>query len=398
MTGHRLEVADVFHAHQDQFLQRWGHVVSDQQRKALRDIGRCRTAALGTHLERCDRCNYETVAYDSCRNRHCPKCQSSARDRWLMKQASSLLPVPYAHVVFTVPEQLAPLAFRNQRLFYNLLFRAASETLLQIAADPRHLGARVGALAVLHTWSQNLGHHPHLHCLVPAGGLALDRSRWIASRPNFFLPVRVLSRMFRGKLLAFLKQSYRRNELGFSGTLAALSKPSAFHSLLGTLRRREWVVYSKPPFGGPEHVLKYLARYTHRVAISNGRLLSLDNGQVRFRWRDSRHNNRSAVMALDAVEFIRRFLLHVLPAGFVKIRHFGLLANRNRRQALALCRSHLHATTPDNSALLTEPQKSALNRSCPQCKRGTLHVLARQLSDGTATSRAPLACAHFDSS
>jgi hypothetical protein len=398
MTGHRLEVADVFHAHQNQFLQRWGHVLSDQQRKALRDIGRCRTAALGTHLERCDRCDYETVAYDSCRNRHCPKCQSSARDRWLMKQASSLLPVPYAHVVFTVPEQLAPLALRNQRLFYNLLFRAASETLLEIAADPRRLGARVGVLAVLHTWSQNLGHHPHLHCLIPAGGLALDRSRWVRSRHNFFLPVRVLSRMFRGKLLAFLKQSYRHNELGFSGMLATLSQPRAFHSLLSTLRNKEWVVYSKPPFGGPEHVLKYLARYTHRVAISNGRLLSLESGQVRFRWRDSRHNNRSSVRTLDAVEFIRRFLLHALPAGFVKIRHFGLLANRNRRQALALCRIHLHATNPDISTLLTEPQKSALNRSCPQCKNGTLHVVARQLPDGTANSRAPLACAHFDSS
>jgi hypothetical protein len=204
--------------------------------------------------------------------------------------------------------------------------------------------------------------------------------------------------MFRGKLLAFLKQSYRHNELRFSGSLAALSQPRAFHSLLSTLRNKEWVVYSKPPFGGPEHVLKYLARYTHRVAISNGRLLGLDSGQVRFRWRDSRHNNRSSVMTLDAVEFIRRFLLHALPAGFVKIRHFGLLANRNRSQTLALCRSHLHATTQDSSTLLTEPQKSALNRSCPQCKRGTLHVVARQLSDGTANSRAPLACAHFDSS
>jgi hypothetical protein len=368
MTGHRLEVADVFHAHENQFLQHWGHVISDQQRKVLRDIGRCRTAALGTHLERCDRCNYETVAYDSCRNRHCPKCQSSARDRWLMK-----------------------------RLFYNLLFRAASETLLEIAADPRHLGARLGVLAVLHTWSQNLGHHPHLHCLVPAGGLALDRSRWVASRSNVFLPVRVL-RLFRGKMLALLKQSYRRNELYFSGTLAALSQPRAFHSLLHTLRQREWVVYSKPPFGGPEHVLKYLARYTHRVAISNGRLVSLDNGQVRFRWRDSRHNNRSSVMTLDAVEFIRRFLIHVLPLRFVKIRHFGLLANRNRHEALALCRIHLNATAPDISALLTEPQTSALNRSCPQCKHGTLHVVARQLSVGPATSRAPLARAHFDSS
>jgi len=315
-----------------------------------------------------------------------------------MKQASSLLPAPYVHVVFTVPEQLAPLALRNQRLFYNLLFRAASETLLEIAADPRHLGARIGMLAVLHTWSQSLGLHPHLHCLVPSGGLALDRSRWIASRRNFFLPVRVLSRMFRGKLLAFLRQSYRHNQLCFSGALAELSQPCAFHSLLSALRKKEWVVYSKPPFGGPEHVIKYLARYTHRVAISNGRLLGLDNGQVRFRWRDSRHNNRSSVMNLDAVEFIRRFLLHVLPAGFVKIRHFGLLANRNRSQALALCRSHLHTVAPDISSLLTEPQKSALNRSCPQCKRGSLHVVARQLSVGPATSHSPLACTQFDSS
>ncbi len=297
-----------------------------------------------------------------------------------------------------MPEQLAPLALRNQRLFYSLLFRAASETLLEIAADPRHLGARIGALAVLHTWSQNLGHHPHLHCLVPAGGLALDRSRWVASRRDFFLPVRVLSRMFRGKLLAFLKQSSRRKELYFSGALAALSQPRAFHALLHRLRRREWVVYSKPPFGGPEHVLKYLARYTHRVAISNGRLLSLDNGQVRFRWRDSKHNNRSGVMTLDAVEFIRRFLLHVLPSGFVKIHHFGLLANRNRHQALAVCRFHLNATTPDINVLLTEPQKSALNRSCPQCKRGTLHVVPRHFSVELGSPTSSPACAHFDSS
>ena len=380
MTEHRLEVADVFHAHQNEFLQRWGHAVSDQQRKVLRDIGLCRTAALGTHLERCDRCNYETVAYDSCRNRHCPKCQSTARDRWLMKQAASLLPVPYAHVVFTVPEQLAPLALRNQRLFYGLLFRAASETLLEIAADPSHLGARIGALAVLHTWSQNLRHHPHLHCLVPSGGLALDHSRWVATRPNFFLPVHVLSRMFRGKMLAFLKHAYARRQLRFPGALADLAQPRPFHSLLNLLRHKKWVVHAKPPFGGPEQVLKYLARYTHRVAIANGRLLTLENGQVRFRWRDSRHHNRIGVMTLDAVEFIRRFLLHVLPSRFVKIRHFGLLANRNRRQALALCRFHLNATAADSTELLTEQQRSALNRSCPRCKCGTMHVIARHFT------------------
>ena len=341
MRPHRLEVADVFHAHQQEFLERWGPVLSRQQHKALRDIGLCRTAALGAHLQQCDACSYQTISYLSCRNRHCPKCQSTARDRWLSRQAASLLPVAYSHVVFTLPQQLASLALRNQRLLYDLLFRAASETLLAIAADPRHLGARIGVLAVLHTWSQDLRHHPHLHCLVPAGGLALDHSRWVDCRPGFFLPVRVLSRLFRGKMLAFLQQAYKKGELRCLGTIANLADPRQFHSLLRRLRSMEWVVYAKPPFGGPEHVLQYLARYTHRVAIANGRLLDLVNGQVRFRWRDSKHNNRIKVMNLDAVEFIRRFLLHVLPSGFVKIRHFGLLANRNRRRALALCRIHL---------------------------------------------------------
>ena len=280
-----------------------------------------------------------------------------------------------------------------------MLFRAASETLLRIANDPRHLGARIGVLAVLHTWSQNLQFHPHLHCLIPAGGLAPDNSRWIATkRHGFFLPVRVLSRMFRGKLLSFLKQSYRRSELCFPGKLTALSTPRAFYSLLESLRRREWVVYSKPPFGGPEHVLKYLARYTHRVAISNGRLISLENGQVRFRWRDSRHNNRSSTMRLEATEFIRRFLLHVLPAGFVKIRHFGLLANRNRRQALELCRAHLHATVAEMTTLLSEQQQSALNRSCPKCQCGTLQVIAHYVAAPRVSTPAPIHAVAVDSS
>jgi hypothetical protein len=398
MSRPRLEVADVFHAHQQEFLRRWGHVVSRQQRKVLRDIGLCRTAALGTHLERCDRCNYETLAYDSCRNRHCPKCLSTARDRWLLKQASSLLPVAYAHVVFTLPEHLAPLALRNQRLFYNLLFRAASETLLEIAADPRHLGARIGILAVLHTWSQTLRHHPHLHCLVPAGGLALDNSSWIPTRRRFFLPVRVLSRLFRGKLLAFLRQAYANEQLGFPGALAALSQPCAFHSLLRRLRNKEWVVYAKPPFGGPEHVLKYLARYTHRVAIANGRLLSLSDAQVRFRWRDSKQNNRIKIMKLDAVEFIRRFLLHVLPSNFVKIRHFGFLANRNRREALALSRLHLQATASLSTTIITEQQQSALQRRCPRCIQGTLHIVPRLAPHVLTTATAPLTCYPINSS
>ena len=296
MRSHRLEVADVFHAHQKEFLQRWGPLVSRQQHKALRDIGLCRTAALGAHLQRCDACSYQDVSYLSCRNRHCPKCQSTARDRWLSRQAASLLPVAYSHVVFTLPEQLAPLALRNQRLLYDLLFRAASETLLQIAADPRHLGARIGVLAVLHTWSQNLRHHPHLHCLVPAGGLALDHSRWIDCRPGFFLPVRVLSRLFRGKILALLQQAYKKGELRCLGTIANLADPRQFHSLLRRLRSMEWVVYAKPPFAGPQEVLDYVGRYTHRVAISNNRLLDIEDGQVQFRYKDYRNRSQQKVM------------------------------------------------------------------------------------------------------
>jgi hypothetical protein len=248
---------------------------------------------------------------------------------------------------------------------------------MEIAADPRRLGARIGFLAVLHTWSQQLSHHPHLHCLVPAGGLAFDNSRWVSCRPRFLLPVPVLRRMFRGKMLAFLRQAYTNQQLRFPGALAPLAHPTQFYRMLAQLRRQDWVVYAKPPFGGPEHMLKYLARYTHRVAIANGRLLSLQDQQVSFRWRDSRDKNRIKVMSLDAVEFIRRFLLHVLPSGFVKIRHFGLLANRNRRRALALCHQHLNATASDNTDLLTDQQRAAVNRCCPCCKRGTLHIITR---------------------
>jgi len=257
------------------------------------------------------------------------------------------------------------------------LFRAVSETLMEIAADRHRLGARIGILAVLHTWNQRLQHHPHLHCLVPSGGLAPDQSRWIACRPRSFLPAPVLSCMFRGKMLAFLKHAYDNHQLRFPGTLAAFSKPGPFHAMLSTLRHQKWVVYAKAPFGGPEYVLKYLAPYTHRVALANGRLLDLNHGQVRFKWRDSRDNNRIKVMSLDALEFIRRFLLHVLPCGFVKIRHFGLLANRNPRQALALCRHHLKAVAPQGTDLVTPQQQSAINRCCPKCKRGTLHVVVR---------------------
>ena len=367
-------MADVFREHREEFLELWGHTVSSQQRKALRDIGVCRTAALGGHVEECDQCAHRLIAYNSCRNRHCPKCQSTARDQWLAERAKELLPVPYCHVVFTIPDQLAPLALQNQRVCYSLLFRAVSETLQQIAADTRHLGAKIGFLAVLHTWSQNLLHHPHVHCVVPAGGLSPDGSRWIPCRPKFFLPVRVLSRLFRGKLLALLRQAFAEGRLEFFGQLADLAEPARFHAWLRKSKRKEWVVYAKPPFGGPEHVLKYLARYTHRVAISSSRLLSLDNGRVTFRWRDSRHGSHTKSMTLDAVEFIRRFLLHILPSGFMKIRHFGFLANRNRSSALALCRQHLNAASPTGgpAAILTREQQSAVERRCPVCHVGVL--------------------------
>jgi hypothetical protein len=290
-----------------------------------------------------------------------------------------LLPVPYCHMVFTVPKALAHLGLQNQRRFYALLFRAVAETLLTIAADPRRLGARLGFLAVLHTWSQNLLHHPHLHCLVPAGGLALDGSRWIPSRPKYFLPAQVLSCLFRKKLLAFLKAAFAEGRLQFSGPLTALSDPATFHAWLHQLGEQKWVVYAKPPLDGPQQVLQYLARYTHRVAISNGRLLSLAEDRVHFRWRDSKHGKRLKIMSLEAVEFIRRFLLHVLPLGFVKIRHFGFLANRNRTQALALCRQHLPSGTHHLclSELLTPEQRQEMEHRFPYCRQGTLHLVAQ---------------------
>jgi Putative transposase len=286
--------------------------------------------------------------------------------------------VSYAHVVFTVPNELAPLALQNQRCFYTLLFRAVAKTLLEIAADTRHLGARIGFLAVLHTWSQNLLHHPHVHCLVPAGGLALDGSRWISCRGKFFLPVRVLSRLFRGKLLAFLEAAWAEGKLQFSRQLTELADTARFHAWLHQFRQTDWVVYAKPPFGGPEHVLKYLARYTHRVAISNGRLVGLTDDRVSFHWRDSKDGKRLKVMTLEAVEFIRRFLLHILPPSFVKIRHFGFLANRNRSRALALCRQHLQSALFDHPTpeVLTQQQRQATERRCPACQRGTLRIVA----------------------
>jgi hypothetical protein len=374
-----LELADIFRKHGRAFLEAFGDSLSIDQQKALRDISVCRTAALGGYVEQCDHCGHRQIAYRSCRNRHCPKCQAAARAEWLEQQVSTLLPVDYFHVVFTVPQSIAPLALQNQRVIYGILFRAASETLLQIAIDPQRLGARIGFLAVLHTWGQNLHAHPHLHCVVPGGGISRDGSRWVSARKKFFLPVKVLSRLFRGKFVAYLRQAFEHGRVGFYGKLKALGERNRFLTWLDELARREWVVYAKPPFGGPRQVLKYLARYTHRVAISNQRLISLQNGQVTFQWKDYARGNRTGMMTLSATEFIRRFLLHVLPSGFVKIRHFGFLANRCRQEKIALCRRLLDKGSPakypatdySDDPAGTDREPSPLDR-CPVCELGRM--------------------------
>jgi hypothetical protein len=376
MTDHRLELADVIRIHQRDFLARWSYVLSREQRKTLRNLRDCRTAGLGGHLQQCDRCGHRVLLYNSCRNRHCNKCQATARAQWLAQRQMELLPVPYFHVVFTLPQQVARLALQNPKPVYTILFRAASETLLTIAADPRHLGASIGFLAVLHTWGQNLHLHPHLHCVVPGGGISPDSTSWIACRKSFFLPVRVLSRLFRKKFLKSLRTAFRKGDLRLSGELQSLKQPAAFRALCHQAAGIEWVVYAKPPFGGPERVLKYLARYTHRVAISNHRLQSLEDGRVSFRAKDYADHGRTKTLTLDAVEFIRRFLLHVLPAGFVRIRQFGFLANRVRKPKLELCRVLLAARQP---ALIGSPASADAHGEdhtlCPICKLGRLIVV-----------------------
>jgi Putative transposase/Transposase zinc-binding domain len=382
MTRHRLEVADVFRNHGDAFLDLYDDVLSPEQRRALSDIAACRTAALGGHVEECDRCGHRQIAYNSCRNRHCPKCQATAAAEWMEARQAELLPVEYHHVVFTLPTALGPIALQNPRQVYGILFRAAAETLQQIAADPKHLGAEIGFLAILHTWGQNLEHHPHVHCVVPGGGLSPDGSRWIACPPGFFLPVRVLSRVFRGKFLALLGGAFEQGKLTFHGKLRDLADAGAFQRRLAASAATEWVVYSKPPFGGPAQVLKYLARYTHRVAISNRRLVSLEAGEVAFHWKDYAHGGVQKTMTLKATEFIRRFLLHVLPSGFVRIRHYGFLANRVCQEKLALCRALLGvATMPDPVAAESpaEPKADVEGQPpaklCPCCGKGRMVII-----------------------
>ena len=336
-----LEVADIFRRHGESYRRVHADHLGRTERRVMGAIEACRTAALGGHVERCAECGLVRIAYNSCRDRHCPKCQGSARAAWVAARQTELLPVPYFHIVFTLPALAAEIAFQNKAEVYAILFRAAAETLSTIAADPRHLGGEIGFIGVLHTWGQNLQHHPHIHCLVPGGGVSPDGGRWVACRPGFFLPVRVLSRLFRRLFLENLEAAFEAGKLSFFGALADLASAPVFARRLTELKRGEWVVYAKRPFAGPATVLAYLGRYTHRVAISNSRLIEMTDGRVRFRWRDYRHHNKSKVMTLTADEFIRRFLLHTLPDRFHRIRHYGFLGNRHRAQKLVLCRELL---------------------------------------------------------
>jgi Putative transposase/Transposase zinc-binding domain len=371
-----LEVADIFRAVGRGFIEKSRRWLTWQHLKVLRAIEHCRTAALGGHVDSCSQCGHRAISFNSCRNRHCPKCQVNARNRWVKLRADELLPVKYFHVVFTLPHELSALALRNKRTLYELLFRTCSETLLEIAADPKHLGARIGFLCILHSWGQNLLHHPHLHCVVPAGGLALDESSWKHTcRPDFLLPVRVLSIVFRGKFLEGLEAAFASGELTFRGNVQPLAEPKQFQRLLDRLSRKKWVVYAKPPFGGPEYVLHYLARYTHRVAISNHRLASFDGNQVTFRWKDYAHGNKKRKMTISADEFLRRFLLHLLPGGFVRIRYFGFLANRCRAASIELCRKLIGDAEP-REPNTTEPLPPPNTRPCPRCS-GTMLVIER---------------------
>jgi hypothetical protein len=385
-----VEVADVLRAAPDSFFERsrkwftWLHL------KIYNAILACRTSALGGHEDACSHCGHRAISFNSCRNRHCPKCQANARDRWLSARERDLLPTRYVHVVFTLPHQLGPLALQNKHEVYGLLFRASAEALLQVARNPKHLGAEIGFFSVLHTWNRQLSFHPHIHCVVPAGGLAADHTRWISARHNFFLPGKALGRVFRGKFVAGLRELHAAGKLGIHGGLVPLQAPQAFAAMLRPLFRSDWVVYSKRPFGGAEHALRYLGRYTHRVAISNHRLVALADGRVTFRWRDSAHKNKRRLMSLTVEEFLRRFFLHALPRGFVRIRHFGLFAHRRRATLLPLCRQLLAAAGDRASSGGSEAKCGSAPSTlwlCPQC--GGPMILLERLSPVEARLRSP---------
>jgi hypothetical protein len=373
MSRPKLEVADIFRRHGAAWRAANTAHLSLAQRRVMTAIEVCRTAALGGHVERCEDCAHTRIAYNSCRNRHCPKCQWTAAQAWLAARQAELLPVPYFHVVFTLPAALGAIAYQNKAKVYGLLFTAAAETLTTIAADPKHLGAEIGVTAVLHTWGQNLQHHPHVHCIVPGGGISPDGKRWIACKGAFFLPVRVLSRLFRRLFQQGLEAMHAAGELQFFTDLSALKHASAFRAYLAPLRKTEWVVYAKKPFAGPQQVLAYLARYTHRVAIANSRLLDLDETHVSFRWKDYRENGalKSKAMRLAVGEFLRRFLLHVLPSGFHRIRHYGLFANGHRTDKLDLCRRLLGVSSASTDCVHNDDTGSTDSNyeppPCPCC-------------------------------
>jgi hypothetical protein len=407
MTRPRPTVAEVIRSCLDEFLETYGPKLTPEQRRALKDLPSCRTAALGGHVLGCPKCGHRQIAYNSCGNRHCPTCQATAAARWLEKQAADLLPTPYFHVVFTLPDVLDPIALANPRVIYDLLLRSAAETLLAVAADPKHLGAKIGVLAVLHTWGQTLALHPHVHCVVTGGGLSPGETNWIACTDRYFLPFQILSRVFRGKFLAGLRTAFAKGQLRFRAGLDPQAATAEFERLVSLSVRTDWVVYVKPPWGGPEPVLKYLARYTHRVAISNARLLDFEDGMVRFRYKDYVHGKRKRVMTLTALEFVRRLLLHVLPTGSMRIRHYGILSNRHRRQKLELCRRFLGSGTaaePESSQETKEthenPSSVTPTRVCPVCGTGRMIVIEEfpRLPTGQKAHEGARLCVGFDSS
>lgn len=387
MARRAIDVAEIFRRYGDAYRQQAGAALSTKQRRVMTAVEQCRTAALGGHVERCDGCGHTRVSFNSCRNRHCPRCQSLARAAWIADREADLLDCEYFHVVFTVPEPVMAIALQNQAVVYGLLLRAAAATLRTIAADPTHLGAHIGFFAVLHTWGQTLIFHPHLHCVVPGGGLSLDGTHWVSCRPGFFLPVRVLSRLFRRLLLESVHHAFDTGQLRFSGTLHALSHPHVFADHLHRARQTEWVVYAKRPFAGPQQVLDYVGRYTHRIAIANQRLLDIDDGHVRFRYKDYRTDSHDSqkTLTLTALEFIRRFLLHVLPRGFHRIRYYGLLGNRHCARQLGRCRQLLgimRANTRGRPCARSQDYRDRYEaltgvslRACPVCQVGRMLLI-----------------------
>ncbi len=391
-----LEVADIFHRHGAAWRKANAGHVSLGQLKVMSAIESCRTAALGGHVARCEKCEHTQISYNSCRNRHCPKCQGAAAKDWLASREADLLPVPYFHLVFTLPAPIGSIAYYNKAVVYDLLFKASAETLTTIAADPKHLGARVGVTSVLHSWGSAMTHHPHIHMIVPGGGISLDGTRWVSCRPGFFLPVRVLSRLFRRLFLEKLFAAHRTNRLKFFGDHAALADPQAFAAYLAPLRRTEWVVYAKRPFGGPQAVLAYLSRYTHRVAIANSRLIACDHTGVTFRWKDYRADgrDRQKVMTLATGEFIRRFLIHVLPQGFHRIRHYGLFASGTRADNVVRARRLLDVSTAQSSTADTTTSSEAsepktLSHTCPCC--GGRMIIIETFQHGSSPRYRPAA-------